>query len=138
MTTLTNKPPKLDEEISNVIKLKKSGDFDDALKIAEKLFVKYDYIGSVCGLLASIHFELDHFDEAAKVYKKAITISPKSETASLGLFHSLWHVGDTDGAFEEMKRYMTIAKSDEYEWLLKNFIAKSDKDRKDENEEEMS
>ncbi len=126
MMTSIKRHPKLDEKIEKVLDLKKQGMYEDALREAENLIGKYPEIGSVYGLAASIYFELDRFEEAARKYKKATELSPKSEMASLGLFHSLWQIGSNDAAFEEMKRYMSIAESEEYNELLKNFL-KEDK-----------
>ena len=122
MMTSIKRPPELDKKIEKVLELKKQDKYKDALCEAENLTEKYPEIGSVYGLAASIYFELDRFEEAAQKYRKATEISPKSEMASLGLFHSLWQIGSNDAAFEEMKRYMSIAESEEYNELLEKFL----------------
>lgn len=91
---------------------------------AENLSTEYPDVASVFGLVASMYFEADQFDKAAEKYKKATEISSKSEAASLGLFHSLWQMDKNDQAFDEVKRYMSIAQSDEYNELLTNFSKK--------------
>ena len=57
--------------------------------------------------------------KAIDLYKCAIKISPKSEHASLGLFHCLWDQGKTDEALEEMKRFMSISDSEDYREISK-------------------
>ncbi len=117
---LTKKDKELNKKFEEIIKLKEQGNYNDAISKAKKLNIDYKNLGSIHGLLAIVYFEIDEFDEAAKYYKKTTIISPKSKMASLGLFHSLWQLGDKNGAFEEMKRYMNVAKSKEYEELYKN------------------
>ena len=121
MMISTERPSELDGKIEKILELKRLKKYKDALGEAEELSVLYPEIGSVYGLAASIYFELDRFEEAVKKYRKATEISPKSEMASLGLFHSLWQLDRGDEAFEEMKRYMSIAESSEYNELLVNF-----------------
>jgi len=60
-------------------------------------------------LKACIHFQRDEHSLAVKAFSKVIIREPKSEGASLGLFHSLWSGGDEDAAFEEMKRFFREA-----------------------------
>jgi predicted Zn-dependent protease len=78
-------------------------------------------------MLGSIQLELGRKTEAASSFRQATLLSPKSELASLGLFHALWESGDTDGAFEEMKRFIAAAgPSDEYRKVLQEINAKVD------------
>lgn len=56
-------------------------------------------------LKASIHFQLDEYAHARIAFEKVLKRKPKNELASIGLFHSLWGVGNTDKAFDEMKRF---------------------------------
>lgn len=61
---------------------------------------------------------LGQFDEAENYFRTAIFLSPGSERISLGLFHSLWGRGKRDEALEEMKRFVSLADSDEYRLIL--------------------
>jgi hypothetical protein len=47
-----------------------------------------------------------------------VALSPKSELASLGLFQSLNDIGRKDEAFTEMRRFLSLSKSDEYNRFL--------------------
>jgi tetratricopeptide (TPR) repeat protein len=127
MMTSIKRPPELDKKMEEILELRKYNKYEDAISKAKHLTETYPNIGSVFGLLASIYFELDRFKEAAENYEKATKISPKSEMASLGLFHSLWQLERNDEAFKEMKRYMSVAESAEYNELLEKF-ANSSKD----------
>jgi hypothetical protein len=42
------------------------------------------------------------------LFRKLVRLSPCSETASLGLFHSLWSLGREDEALEEIKRFQVL------------------------------
>ena len=57
-------------------------------------------------LKACIHFQRKEHEKAIEAFVKVVEKKPKSENASLGLFHnSYWDSGNTECAFEEMKRY---------------------------------
>jgi hypothetical protein len=81
-----------------------------------KMIRKYP---SMAGLLATLYFDIDDYKNSAKWYGVASKLSPHSEMASLGLFHTLWDTGKLYDAFEEMKRFMDSHKSKEYKQLKK-------------------
>ncbi len=70
------------------------------------------------GLLATLYFENDDFKNAAEWYARAAALAPKSEMASLGLFHSLWKIGKHQKALKEMRRFLGGSDSREYSRLL--------------------
>jgi predicted Zn-dependent protease len=77
-------------------------------------------------LKASIHFQLDQYSQAKVAFKKVLQRKPKNELSSIGLFHCLWNSGNTDEAFEEMKRFFKEVGSnhqsetaDEYRSIVK-------------------
>ena len=114
----------LDKLIQEILDLKLRGDFSCAIEKAEALTSKYYSKASVFGLLASLFFEIEQYDKSIIYFRKTIEISTKSETASLGLFHSLWSLGEKEKAWEEMRRFQEMAKSEEYDNLqleLKGF-----------------
>ena len=52
--------------------------------------------------------------------KRAVELSPRSELASVGLFHSLWDLGKVNQAFAEMRRFLRLSDSPEYSKLLRD------------------
>jgi Flp pilus assembly protein TadD len=68
--------------------------------------------------LANALNTLGEVDEAERLFKQAVSLSPRSEKVSLGLFHCLWGRGKQDEALEEMKRFLSLADSDEYRLIL--------------------
>ena len=77
--------------------------------------------------LANALDTLGEVDEAERLFTQAISLSPKSEKISLGLFHCLWGRGKQNEALEEMKRFLSLADSDEYRLILAA-VSKSLKD----------
>lgn len=75
---------------------------------------------TVSGLLGSAYFEKGEFARAAEWFMKTTQLSPASELASLGLFHSLWNLDDASAAFDEMQRFLSDHTSDEYQTLLRD------------------
>jgi len=69
---------------------------------------------SVHAILGEIFWEQHNLDEAIASFSKAVELSPKSELASLGLFHTLWESGQRQRATEEMNRFLALSKSAQY------------------------
>ena len=64
--------------------------------------------------------------EAVEEARVAVQLSPDSERASLLLFRVLWSAGERDLAFEEMKRFLAVGKSEEYSKMLEGWKEISD------------
>jgi hypothetical protein len=54
-----------------------------------------------------------------------VDLSPHSEQASLGLFHSLWCSGKTNAAFNEMRRFVKSNDSPHYRQLIRDMLAEA-------------
>ena len=108
----------LDKSIQDIFNSKNKGDIGEAIRKAKLLADELPTDPAVCGVLASLYFQVDKFDESAVFFKKAVDLSPASEVASLGLFHSLWSIGKKEEALKEMRRYLEISESEEYKNLL--------------------
>ena len=74
----------------------------------------------VLGMLSVCYFELEEHELAVVYATQSVAVSPKSERASLVLFHSLWKTNREDEAFEEMRRFLALTPSDAYDELLKD------------------
>jgi predicted Zn-dependent protease len=61
---------------------------------------------------------LGQVDVAEHLFKKAVSLAPRSEKISLGLFHCLWAAAKQEEALEEMKRFLSLVDSEEYPMLL--------------------
>ena len=95
-----------------------------SLKNAEKLLEARDCFARLAlerpefapvrGVLAGVLYELEAFEDAAEEFSTTVRLSPRSELASLGLFHSLLHLGNRAAAGAEMKRFTSLRKSAEY------------------------
>ncbi len=95
-----------------------SGNFEAASKLLEQLLKEYSDSSLVSASLANAYWNLERLDDAVTYYKLSISLSPDFEQASLGLFHCLWDQGEKDEAFEEIKRFMLIADSEEYRKII--------------------
>lgn len=71
------------------------------------------------GVLGHIYFLKEDWPEALTCLEKVVTLSPRSELASLNLFHTLIKLERVDDAFEEAKRFLSIGDSKEYQRLFK-------------------
>ncbi len=77
----------------------------------------------VLGYLAGVYFQTDDLENAAEYFRRTTELSPTSELASVGLFHSLWGLGMKQVALDEMRRFLSISESSEYDLLLHDLAA---------------
>jgi tetratricopeptide (TPR) repeat protein len=110
---------RLEPEFNHSLRLRDAGDLEGARTILERLANEFPSYPPILGTLASIHFLLDDYERALPLYRETVSLSPTSELALLGLFHSLWSTGRAEEAFNEMKRYLSISPSDKYAELLR-------------------
>ena len=125
MNSQKTRPQGWEKRFDEALALRDAGDLQGAYEALSRLSVAYPSNPGILGMLGSIELELGRKAQAASSFRKATLLSPKSELASLGLFHSLWESGDTDGALEEMKRFVaTSGPSDEYRKVLQEINSK--------------
>jgi tetratricopeptide (TPR) repeat protein len=103
----------------------RQGDTQAVVRTIRELVDRCPNSGLFAAILANALKSLGEIDEAECYFKRAVELSPTSEKTSLGLFHCLWSQGKEDEAFDEMRRFIRLAKSDEYQALL-DAILKSD------------
>jgi tetratricopeptide (TPR) repeat protein len=109
----------VDEKVSHASELVKLGKFDDACSLLESLHNEHPSSLLVAKSLANVLWNLDKIDDAIYYYTYALNLSPESEDASLGLFHCLLESDRDDEAFNELRRFLSVADSEEYRSILK-------------------
>ena len=108
----------LKPEFDEAVKAKESGDLFRARQILLQLHRSDPGSTAILAVLGHTCFKLNLLDEALEFFRKATLLTPHSEAASLGLFHSLWKADRTDEAFDEMRRFLSEYESEEYTRLL--------------------
>lgn len=103
------------EAFELAIQHRQRGEHKEAIELLNSLMERTP---SYYAVLGDSYWELGLYPEAIRSFKKAIELAPESEASSLGLFHCLWETGDVDGAFDEMRRFLSLADSAEYRRLL--------------------
>ena len=108
-----------DIEFANAIKLRDAGKTDAARRILERLAAGPFATCAVFVVLGTLQWDQNLLPDAVQSFRRAVHIFPQSDLASLGLFHTLIESGFDDEAFDEMRRFLSIADSDEYRNLIK-------------------
>ena len=86
--------------------LKEARKYKECLEILHTLNLKYKNNSVIYGLLGTIYYELKDYKKSSRNFKKVLALKPKSELASLGLFHSQMHIGNERSALNELKRFL--------------------------------
>ena len=73
---------------------------------------------ALLGMIATLYRELGDIEQSVKYFQRTVDISPRSELASLGVFHGLFALGRKNEAFAEMRRFMDRSDSPEYRRLM--------------------
>jgi len=106
-------------EFNQALDLWHGGDPETAVDQLERLAEQYPNQVAIHGVLGGIyHYELDRAAEALPHCQKAVDLAPRSEPASIDLFHALYALGKHREAWAEMRRFVSIADSEEYNRLL--------------------
>jgi predicted Zn-dependent protease len=119
----------MDRRLSEAIRENRAGRRSRALTLLVSLAAAYPKSAAVVGYLAGIYFESKQYALAEKSFRKTSRLSPKSELASLGLFHSLWQLGRRREAFAEMRRLLKLTDSEEYKTLLRDMAVSGEFER---------
>jgi len=120
-------------EYEKALELRDAGKFQETFNILEPLLTKYSQNAGLIIIAADMSYELGNIEKAIELFKQTVSLKPKSETASLGLFHSLWKMKRFDEAFEEMKRFMSVSYSQDYVEIVREINRKSDQRGRNEN-----
>lgn len=95
-------------EFNRAMDLRESKPYE-ALAIFKNLDEKYPNEAVIKGIIASVYFTyLKRFDEALPYARNAVSLSPRSELASLTLFHTLSNLNFEAEALEEARRYVRL------------------------------
>ncbi len=76
--------------------------FEQAIKESPRCSLAYWLLGGMQ------HYYRDDPKAALPYFQKAVALSPRTEKASLGLFHALWSLDRVDEALEEIKRFQLL------------------------------
>lgn len=120
------KPKEIEVPFNRALELRTEGKLGEAISILAKLAETHP-IAAVFGVMGDIHRQAGDIHNAIACFKQAVSLSPRSELASLNLFHSLLENRSVDDAITEMKRYLSVSRSEEYNRLLQ--IANGDLDQ---------
>ena len=100
---------KIDEaKFNEALKLRDKSEYNKAIRLLKDLLKENPDAPEIYGVLGGIYFNIDKYNEAFHYMKKTTILSPKSELASLGVFHSLWELGKKKEALEEMDRILEL------------------------------
>ena len=78
----------------------------ESIRILQTLNRRYPDHAPIVGVLGGIYHDTKDWVRALYWYEKAVKLSPKSQLASIGLFHSLWRNGRFSDALDEAKRFI--------------------------------
>jgi tetratricopeptide (TPR) repeat protein len=101
--------------------LKEARRYAEAQAILEELTLVRPDSAALYVVLGDVYRDQGMLVRAVDSFRTSTTLAPGAEVASLGLFHSLWDLGDRSAALAEARRYVAIAESDNYQKILSDF-----------------
>lgn len=104
--------------INFAIKLKNQKEYKQSNAILTEMLAKYNDSPILCGLIAGNYYKIGDYEDSTYYFDKVVKLSPNSELASLGLYHSLLELEYNDLAFEEMDRFLSKNKPKLYKVTL--------------------
>lgn len=114
---------RLEAEFQRATSLRDRGRLAEARTVLEHLAIEHPREFAVWLVLGGVQWSLEDLRAAEQSFSIATHMRPRSELASLSLFHVLKDLGRIDEAFGEMRRFLALRpESREYE-LLREEIA---------------
>jgi tetratricopeptide (TPR) repeat protein len=110
-----------DSLFKKALELRSQGKFEDSLRILFDLNLRCPDEMRVYFLIGNILSEQGKEDEAIAFYLRAVLSWPDDSTASLCLFHSLWHLKRFEEAFLEAVRFDHVNNLTEYVEILNSY-----------------
>ncbi len=111
--------PDLRQEFLLAARLQDGGQLEDAVRLLKSLASRDPASTTILATLGGVYFDRGMFGAAAVVFEKATTLAPTSEAMSLGLFHSLWELGQRDEALQEIARFQAVGTCLDYIRIIK-------------------
>jgi len=116
MARMTDQP--IDAEFRQATSLRDAGDLDAARALLEDLSRRHPATFGTWLVLGGVQMSQADYVAAEKSFTIAVSLRPRSELASLSMFHTLTHLGRASDAFAEMRRFLTLRpESHEYQLL---------------------
>jgi predicted Zn-dependent protease len=109
---------------AEAVKIRDRGDLNSARQLFLKLAEEDTQSTAIYAVLGDICWDMGLLDEAVLAFSHAVKLSPKLEAVSLGLFHTLWKLEKRVEALEEIKRFQSIADSEDYREIVREINEK--------------
>jgi predicted Zn-dependent protease len=106
--------PRVMEVIANAIEQEKENDIAFATQILTDLVAEFPKVSVAHAYLGWIYSRGQKHREAIEQGRVAVKLSPMGERESVLLFRVLWGAGESNLAFEEMKRFLEVGRPEEY------------------------
>jgi predicted Zn-dependent protease len=115
---LDEREARVRERFDEALALRDAGELQHARRILEQLFVEHPERPPIVGVLAGLRYELGDYSSAAEAARVSVRLSPKSELASLTLFHAAMKLNELDAGFAEVARFRSNKHCLEYDRVL--------------------
>ncbi|MBI3821284.1 MAG: hypothetical protein HY289_01235 [Planctomycetes bacterium] len=109
--------PEMGRQFQQAIDSFQVGALREAARLLERTIADYPDQAPLLWYLGGIYQDLGKPDLAIPHLRRATQIAPKSERASLGLFHALWDIDQIDAALEEVKRFQLLT-----DWKCQDYL----------------
>ena len=111
-----------EKALAEVDRLIEAEDLDEAILHLQELVKISPDDPDLLRRVLDVAFNIPIFEMAAHAAIRLVELFPSSEVDSLGLFHCYYCMGEIEKAFAEMRRLLSIGRSEEYETLIRSLI----------------
>lgn len=114
------RPPRYRERFDEAVRLRDSGRREEAIDLLRELVGEPGDTRGAELVLGGLLLDMNDDSRAVEVFEPLVRRYPRSESVSLGLFHSLWASGRTAEAIAELERFLSVAESMDYRRIRKD------------------
>lgn len=107
--------------VDRAIVARNDGRLEEAVSILESIVSNVPGNAVAQTVLGGIYWDQERSVDALRCFTCAIEANPTLEMASLPIFHIYMEMDEVDKAFAEMRRFLSLAESQEYQRLIYEF-----------------
>ena len=123
MPSKTSTDPQLRAAVDTALKLGRAGRHREGTAALIPLARAHPQSGAIRGVLGKLFYESGDYRASAQWFRQTTRVTPTSELASLGLFHSLWNLNRHREALAEISRFLSVAECADYDAILHDLAA---------------
>ena len=107
-----------DKLVDEAIDLRDAGRVSEAVEMLKDVITRAPNRELAFLVLGGILWDEERREDALRCFQSAVKLNPVLEMASQGVFHVLMEMNEVERAFDEVRRFLALADSQDYRRII--------------------